>query len=346
MRRLTPYEVVQYHRIAGWKSEAPSFLRTTWELIEHPLIVAVQKFIPEDTIRNELKLAYQMSEIFSERGEILRIAGISDVKELRNSSLKRCDKLAQMFIPRVSSGAYERSMAFGVTGGNSILTNVPITLMFALKAVHTIGFCYGFDADTLLERAYALGILRIASAKDLAQKQQAIASLRDAEDEVVSEAIEEFIATLIEDAIGKTAGEKSIPFVGAAFGAALDGAYANRVAEIAMRTFQERWMRVNDRVDIIPPDPEYARSQLRLLQGSASFCFYWATSSLSFFTTFPFLLVNSFIPHQNVIALGFSNGSRDATSDAQEIHDRVHEFLFSSPEDQLPAKRSTVAEIA
>ncbi|MDO4557824.1 MAG: EcsC family protein [Planctomycetia bacterium] len=328
MRKPNAYILSQIHQIAGWKAEAPSMFRSAWEVIEHPLVVAASRFIPEESIRAELKLAYQMSEIFTERDEVLRIAGIRKIDGLRDGSLRRCDRLAEFFLPRVAAGAYERSAAMGVTGGNSIITSVPITLMFALRAVHTIGFCYGFDGESLLERAYALGILRIASARDLDDKQRAIASLRDAEDEVLSEAIEEFMATLIQEAIGKTAGEKSIPFVGAAFGAALDGAYAERVARIAIRTFQERWMRINDYVDTIPPDPRYARNSLQLFQGSVSYLLYWTNFTISFFTSFPFLFAGSFVPRGGPVGMGIVAGKNDAVADVNTIRYGVRNFLF------------------
>lgn len=334
MRQPNAYMQSQIRQIAGWKAETPSLLRSAWEKIEHPLIVAASRFIPEDSIRNELKLAYQMSELFSQRDEILQMAGVENITALREGSLRRCDRLAQFFLPRVATGAYERSAAMGVTGGNSIIASVPITLMFALKAVHTIGFCYGFDADSLLERAYALGILRIASAKDLADKQRAISSLRDAESEVVAEAIEEFVATIIQDAINKTAGEKSIPFLGAAFGAALDGAYADRVARIAMRTFQERWLRVNDYVDTILPEPKYARNSLQIFGSNISYLMYWTTFTISFFTSFPLQFAISFIPRGGPIMMGFAVGRNDAMADVNSLRHQVSN-LFSPQQTEV-----------
>src|SRR5262249_19242468 len=140
---------------------------------------------------------YRASEVSTHREKVLARAGVADLGDMRRLELAECDKLADEF-----SATFERrAMAVGAGsgGGNplSAMIVVKSLLSYCLKTVHTIGYCYGFGTEEPHEREYVLGILLIASASSLKEKQDAIVTLGHVEDAIFAKAFEE----VAEDAI-------------------------------------------------------------------------------------------------------------------------------------------------
>jgi hypothetical protein len=344
--KLTPYERCQVDRIAGWKAECPSLFRRALDLLEHPLVLLVEKLIPEDLMRAELNRTYQISELFVDRNTVLAHAGVKNMDDLNNMGLDECDALARSFAVQSTRGALERSTLVAVTGGASPIVNTPIIIMQALKSVHTIGVCYGFADESLSDQAFAFNILKIASCGTLAEKQKAVCEAWEQEEELVSETVEEMLEAVLQAALEQATeelGSRRVPFVGCAIGAAVDGAFANYVTEVAIFAYQERWLRKRSKVEAIAPDPQLARSRVRRLESHLAAGVYWVTFTTTLMATFPPLFLLSLVPRQNVLVQGLIDGSLAAERDVAHLKAQLRENLRASRFTQLPAPEVRLA---
>jgi hypothetical protein len=181
----------------------------------------------------------------------------------------------------------------------------------ALKYIHLIGFCYGFNATEIADRARAFGVLRLASAQTLAQKQRATCEMAQQEEELLCETIDDLVTDSITRSAEELAGSV-IPFLGGTVNAMIDGAHAKHVAEVAILTYQERWLIARGKIPgAIQPDPKLARSQVRRVEGVLGQGIYWTTFTATFLVSFPAALLWSFVPPDSSFRRGLAAG-RDA----------------------------------
>ena len=260
MTPLTGYEQLQVNAIAGWKAEPPALILEGMDAAARPIVKLAERFIPEQAVKDAIKIAYQDSEILAHREEVAKRAQVTDVHDLRYADLTTCDRLADEFVRSSASKAAVRGSMMPA----GALVGMEMSIMYALKAVHTIGFCYGFTPEDRREMAFAMHTLMVASAGSLREKQRAIVNLHSLEDVFVEELVEDFIeeemTTFIERAIEEMAGS-TIPLVGLALAGATNFAMTSLTAKVAKRVFQERWLRDNQKVKTIAPDPKVARTR-------------------------------------------------------------------------------------
>jgi hypothetical protein len=343
MSALTTYEEQQIHEIAGWKAEAPALLLRTLDAISHPFVKIAEKYVPEQLIKDAIKVAYTDAETLSHQIDVAKRAHVSDVHELRQAELSKCDRLAERFA-RIAAA---RSAVRGAAMTAGPVLGMELSIMFALKTVHTIAFCYGFTPHDPKEKQYVLQTLLVASAGSLAEKQQAVINLRNLVDVMLDELAEDFVTdeteAMVDMAVEEFAGN-SMPLIGLAFGAVTNATVTYRTAEIAKRVFQERWLRQNGKVESIAADPHFARNTWQRTESVFSACVYWPSFISSFALAFPTALLASYLPRQNVAVRGLVDGRADASHDARDLSKRLREAVsFESQAADQPAPAVTPA---
>src|SRR5262245_61458101 len=282
MSPLTPYEQAQLQEIAGWKAEPPLLMVRLLEAATHPIVQLAKQFVPNGAIHDAVEAAYQASGVIAHREQVAKQAGVSDVRVLSQGPLDRCDRLADRFAKIAGEGAMLRGAAISSAGGAGAVLGLEVMVTFALKAIHTIGYCYGYCPEDPREKQYALGILLAAAAGSVSEKQKAMADLNSLHEFIVGELVEDVVHTsaekLAEEAVeqvSKSAAEdflaervlesgalRAIPLLGVLLGAISDAAVAEFIGHVAKRSFQERWLRASGKVLTIAPDPACARSGL------------------------------------------------------------------------------------
>ncbi len=321
---LTPYERKQVNEIAGWKAEAPSLIDEVLDTISHPLVKLVERFVPQQTLKDAIMLAYKGSEVLSHRKDIVARAGVADVSELRSGDLARCDRLADEFARLSSTKAVVQGSAIGA----GPVLSMEVSVLYALKTVHTIGFCYGYTPSDARGPEFALRTLLVANAGSLKEKQDAMVKLNAIEDVIVEELAKNIMQnelTMLVDRAVEMAAGLSVPFVGMLAQIVTSAAAAYYTAQVAKRVFQERWLRANGKVTRIAPDPRYARSQLQRAMRFASACVYWSSYYVSLTATLPFALAAILLPRQNAAVRGFVDGGAAASRDLQHLKGRLRE---------------------
>ena len=242
MTPLSPYEQRQVNQIAGWKAEPPALIVEAMDAVTHPIARLAERYIPEQAVRDAIKIAYKDSEILTHPAEVVQRAQVASLRELRHGDLAQCDKLAEHF-----AGVSARKSAVrgsSLTAGPVL--SMEIAIMYALKTVHMIGCCYGFTPQQPREKQYVLQTLLVASAGSMKEKAEAILNLRSLEDvlleEIVEDVIEEEADAIIQQVVEEMAGS-SVPLVGLAVGGVTNAAVTYHTAQVAKRLFQERWLR-------------------------------------------------------------------------------------------------------
>ena len=326
MTQLTPYEERQVHEIAGWKAEPPALAIEAMDALAHPLVKLAERFVPQQAVRDAITIAYQNSEILAHQSDVVKYAQVANIHELKRGDLAKCDRLAKHFALTASRNAVVRGAAMK----SGPVLSAELSMMYALKAVHTIGYCYGFGLHVARERQYALQTLLVASAASMQAKQQAIVNLRALEDELVEEILEDFIEeqfdAIVQQAVEEAAGN-SIPMIGLAVGGLTNGAVTYHTALVATRVFQERWLRANGKIRTIAPDPRFARSRLQRAGRVISACVYWPSYAVAFAATYPTVLLSSFLPSQNAAVQGLIDGGAAASADVRQLREGVREAL-------------------
>ncbi|MBS0262640.1 MAG: EcsC family protein [Planctomycetes bacterium] len=337
---LTDFEQERVESIAGWKAEPPSYLSALLDKITRPLVVATEHLVPPEKIAAALDTAYASSEIHIHQEKVARAAGVENVRDLRNSDLQLCDRLANTMALEASKGAM--FWGAGAGGANLLATLISLnaTLTYCLRTIHTIGYCYGFGTDEPHERDFVLGVLLVASASTLKEKQDALATFAKIEDLVFEEAFEDLLKDTIREQIVSTVGLSTIPLAGMLAGAMHSAALTEHTAAVAKFCFEERWLRQRRGIERIAPDRMLARSLVGRVRARVANNVYWGAFGTSFVVCVPFAWLLQWIPRQNVVSQGLVNGRDHACSDVEQL------TLKWKGESEVEPRAATMIELA
>lgn len=320
MKALTRHEAEQVRKIAGWKAEPPSYVSGVLEKLTRPLVKLAEKALPPEVVAETINDAYASSEVSVHREKVLEKANVAALHELWKVDLATCDKLAD----QVAYLAEEKAMLKGAgSGGGNLLSAVIVVrslLSYCLQTIHTIGYCYGFGTEEPHEREYVLGIMLIASASTLEEKQHSVASIGKVADSILEEAFEEMIEDAVTEKIIEAGGLNAIPAIGILAGAMQFTTMTQHVARIAKFTFQERWLRVNGKLDgRIKPDAHEARPWVQRVAQRSADSAYWTTFAVGFLAAVPVLWTYRSLVGQTALGNGLEEGSSEALKQVQHV---------------------------
>src|SRR5271166_2005194 len=248
---LNEYEARQADEIAAWKSERPSLVMAAFRGLSQPLSRLAARVVPQGTIRALVAKAETMSEKFGGPAEIARMAGVADIRELRDRPLEECDRLAVT----VSTPAQRQAMVEGAIAGlGGVVTealNIPVLLTAALRSIYRIGYGYGYPLDTEIDRFFVLAILELSTADEPTRRQALFQQLENvgtfaSSDQAPAKpvSLESVEEDLLEDlAFG------AVPIVGDLTSILMDYDFIRRVDITARRVLQERWLKDHGKLD-------------------------------------------------------------------------------------------------
>jgi hypothetical protein len=268
---LGDYEKEQIRAIAEWKEEKPSAVRTALGFVLFPLSIFIQAVIPRPAIRRAIEGASAAAEWLADEGEVRRKGEVSAIGELRTKDLRRSDKLAHEVHHWAVGLAAAEGVGSGFWGLYGLALDIPFIITFALRTIHKIGLCYGYQAKDEEGRRFVLALLSVAGANTPGEKAEAIKILRAidlmvakrtmktvAEKAVLRQLAKETVLISMEklsSQVGINITERkvlqAIPAIGAAVGGSVNGWFLNDVGWAARRAFQERWLIENDLIPAI-----------------------------------------------------------------------------------------------
>jgi len=344
---LNEYEARQADEIAAWKSERPSLVMAAFRGMSRPLSRLAARVVPDGAIRALVAKAEQMSEKFGGPEEIARLAGVRDIRELRDRTLEECDRLAVTISAPAQRQAIIEGAVAGLGGVVTETLNIPVLLTAALRSIYRIGYCYGYPLDSEIDRLVVLAILELATADEPARRQALFQQLENpgthapkAEASAQPVNLDGVEEDLLEDlAFG------AVPIVGDLTSILMDYDFIRRVDITARRVFQERWLKDRGKLDEIHPAPLSRRRSS--LEGGidlvAQFA-YLGSFGVAFGVTFPLALVaRSAAGFDNSLVRGVKHGADDAARDADRFLSRVRPGMASaagSPPDRTLSSAS------
>ena len=268
MTKPTEYEKEQIAAIKKWKKEEPGVVNKAFGFAIEPLAWFVNKVVPEKAIQGALDLSNFMALYLTDKADVLRDGGVSSLGELRNKNLELSDKLADEVHNWAVGIACTEGAVTGFTGLPGLAVDIPSIITLALRTIHKIGICYGYECSTELEKKFVLGVMAASAANSITEKVSALAALRSieitlakvtwkkmtekaAESQISKEAAILAIKNLAKQLgvnITKRKALASIPFIGAIIGGSVNGWYIKEVGWVARRAFQDKWLFENGKI--------------------------------------------------------------------------------------------------
>ena len=265
---LNNYEQRQVRLIKEWKNGEPSVVSQGIGTVLYPLTWMAEKVIPEAAIRGLLDFSSTIAEWLTDTSDILRDGRVTSVEKLKTKDLKLSDELAnEVHSWAIGIAAAEGGFAgsFGLPG---MAADVPAIITLALRTIHKIGVCYGFEVKTKEDRDFILGIMAASGANDMREKLAALATLRSIEVTIAKQTWKKMAETAAQKQMSKEAAIiglknlakqlgvhltkrkalQTIPIIGGAVGAAVNGSYIRDVGWAARPAFQERWLIENKKI--------------------------------------------------------------------------------------------------
>lgn len=265
---LESYEKEQIRAIAKWKEEKPSVVRSALGFVLFPISVTLQSIIPRAAIRKALDGTSTAAQWLVDEGDIRRKGEVPEIEELRTKDLKLSDTLANEVHNWAIGLAAAEGVGSGFWGFLGLAVDIPFIITFALRTIHKIGLCYGYQTHDEKDRDFILALLSVAGANTFNEKAEAVKILRAIdiliakqtiktvyEKAVLQQLSKETVLISLEKLSGQLGLNiterkilQTIPAIGAAVGGSVNGWFLNDVAWAARRGFQERWLIENNRV--------------------------------------------------------------------------------------------------
>ncbi|KUO59693.1 MAG: ATPase [Gracilibacter sp. BRH_c7a] len=264
----TPYENEQIVKIKEWKNEVPGVISKAFGIVVEPLGWLVKKVVPEAAIRGALDFSNAMAKWLTDTNDIKRDACVENMEELKTKNLQLSDKLADEVHNWAIGVGVAEGAGTGVLGLPGIAVDIPVVITIALRTIHKIGVCYGYEVRTQDDNEFILAIMSAAGANSVAEKNSALLLLRSIEVTIAKNTWKKLAQVAAEKQIGKEAGIialrnlakqlginltkrkalAAIPFIGGIIGGSVNGWYIKEVGWAARRAFQERWLIDNHKI--------------------------------------------------------------------------------------------------
>ena len=268
---LTEYEKEQIEAIDDWKNEEPGVVSKVFGYATVPVTWLMQKIIPDAAIRGVLDAGNWAAYNLADTADLLKDAGIEKIADFQQLELQTCDRLADSVHNwAIGMGSMEGG-ATGSIGVIGLAIDISAIITLALRTVHKVGLCYGYECCSDLDNHFVYGVLSASGANSMEEKMAALAVLQSVRVTIIKQTwkrMAEIAATspLSREAMiiaiknlakqlginmTKRKALQAIPFIGAGVGASVNGFYIKEVGWAARRAFQERWLIDNQKIDAI-----------------------------------------------------------------------------------------------
>lgn len=262
------YEKYQIREIGEWKRAEPSVVFKTIGFAIAPVTRLILRIMPDTLIKGVLDFSSSAAEWLTDTGDVVRDAGVGRVEDLKKYDLEKSDQLANAVHNWAITMASAEGGATGAAGIFGLAVDVPAIIVIALRTIHKIGACYGFEVRTQSDKDFMLAILSASGANDMTEKVAALRTLRTIEISAAKTTWKALADKVATEQPGKEAGIigienlakqisinftrrkmlQALPVIGAVVGASVNGWYVREVGWAARRAFQERWLIENHKI--------------------------------------------------------------------------------------------------
>lgn len=266
---LTKYEARQVQAIKAWEAEEPGVVSKAIGFVMSPLAWVAQKVIPEAAVMGALDFSSTVAKHLSDQGDLLRDAKVSSLTELHDLELERLDALADEVHNWAVGVAAAEGAVTGAAGLPGMVADIPVVITLALRSIHKIGLCYGYESTDEMGQKFAYAVLSAAGANSVKEKVASLAFLRSLQVMLMRQTWKALGEKAVASRLSKEAGiialrslakqlgvnltkRKAlavVPAIGAVIGGSANGWWLKEVGWAARRSFQGRWLRDHGKLD-------------------------------------------------------------------------------------------------
>lgn len=255
---MNAYERGEHEAIVKWEKCEPSVIAQATGFVFKPAGWLLEKIIPNKMIEAALVGFDKTADFLTDSGDVLRDGSVSKISDLRGKDLELSDEMANSVHNWAVGVAATEGGAAGAMGVAGMIVDIPAVVTMALRAVHKIGLCYGYEVSSPEERQFVLGILAAAGANTMKEKNAALAVLQKiavyvakttwkkmASDKTILAAGILALKQLAKELginLTKRKVAQIVPVVGGVVGATVNASFLNDVAWAARREYQKRWL--------------------------------------------------------------------------------------------------------
>ena len=272
MRKVSPkaarkYETRQVARIRKWRSRRPGWTARMVAKLTAPIVWMFRQIIPHGAVEATLHGNFWLARRWARERTTLRSLGASSFAELTEAELLHADRAVRKIHRRATYLAALIGVASGTFGIFALPVGMAAALNVALRTIHRIGLCYGYEAQTEAERLFIYYTLSLAGNRGPAEKSVSLDALRELQAKIALAAPEPIAGELVDDKtrhhafsiahhdfsreITKQLVEvrllTAIPGIGAVMGLIVDTNYMRSVGWAARHAYQLRWLRERGR---------------------------------------------------------------------------------------------------
>lgn len=266
---MNNYELNQFNQIQEWKNEVPSVVSQAVGTVLKPVTWVVNKVIPRKAIEGLLVGCDAVAELLADTNDIKRDGGVTEISELAHKDLELSDKLANVVHNWALGMAGAEGLATGSAGLPGLVVDIPALITLSLRTIHKIGLCYGFECKSEQDKQLILAIMSAAGANTVEEKTISVTLLQRMNVLVSKTTWRKLAEKAMENKYGieaaiiaikalakqlginltKRKALQAIPVFGGTVGAAMNVAFIQDVTWAARRTFQERWLLENGKIN-------------------------------------------------------------------------------------------------
>lgn len=263
------YEKQQLNEIVSWKEEEPGVLSKISGTLFKPVSWLIQTVIPEKSIQAGIDACNGASKFLLDIETFKEETGVKEIADLKQKSLEFCDTQADSIHNWAIGYAASEGALTGAAGLAGMAVDIPAILTIAFRTINKIGMCYGFENKTEEDNKRVLSILSVSGSNTIQEKQLALLTLKQIQVIIAKTTWKKMTQKAISNEFSKEAGIvlikglakqlginltkrkalQTIPIVGSAVGATVNGAFINDIAWAARRVFQEAWL--NEKYEVV-----------------------------------------------------------------------------------------------
>lgn len=227
-----------------------------------------RKVIPQKAIQGAIDGASSLGQWLSDSKDLLRDGKVNQISELKNKDLELSDKLANEVHNWAIGIATAEGAATGLGGIFTAAVDIPAIITIAMRTIHKMGMCYGYECNSEQDKQFVLAILAASGANSIEEKVAALTTLRTIEVAIAKQTWKAMAEKAAQSKLSKEAAIigirnlakqlgvnltkrqalQAIPAIGALVGASVNGWYIKDVGWAAHRAFQERWLIDNHKI--------------------------------------------------------------------------------------------------
>lgn len=270
---MTEYEKEQYAQIKKWEGKEPSVVDKVTGAVLKPLSMLINVVVPKKAIEGALTCADAVAKFLTDTNDVKRDSNVQNISELKTKDLELSDKLANNVHNWALGIAGTEGGGTGTAGLLGMAVDIPFIITLALRTIHKIGVCYGYEINSSnadAEKAFVMGIMSVSGANTMDEKNTALLTLKQVYtliqkntwkrlgQQTVNKGAQAFLAKGVLEVkalagrlgvnLTKRKALQAVPVLGGAVGAAMNISFINDVAWAARRAYQRRWLLDNGKL--------------------------------------------------------------------------------------------------